>query len=110
MKSFDSMVENSYSFCADYENMGIPRSPNLGGRDINFLLMSEQFIPPVIAGMNSVLTTSTNCLSWFLMFGIVLMKYIGLCLNLLEAHAMLFYTAHATLLSIDLFFLDHIFP
>ena len=38
--------------------------------------MSEQFIPPVIAGM-----TSSNCLNWFLMFGIVLMKYIGLCLN-----------------------------
>ena len=75
------MVENSYSFCADSENIGIPRPPNLGGRDIDLLSVSEQFIPPVIAGMNSVLMTSSNYLSWVLMFGIVLMKYIGLCLN-----------------------------
>ena len=63
------MVENSCSCCGDSENIGIPRPPNLWGRDINLLLMSEQFIPPVIAGMNSVLKTSSNCLSWFLMFG-----------------------------------------
>ena len=75
------MVENSYSFCADSENIWIPRSPNLGGRDINLLSMLEQFTRPAIAVMNSVLMTSSNCLSWFLMFGIVIMKYIGLCLN-----------------------------
>ena len=63
IKSFDSMVQNSYSFCADTENIGIPRPPDVGGRDINLLSVSEQFIPPVIAGMNSVLMTSTNCLS-----------------------------------------------
>ena len=40
-----------------------------------------QFFPTVIAGMNLVLMTSSNCLSWFLMFGIVLKKYKGLCLN-----------------------------
>lgn len=45
------------------------------GETLNLLSMSEQFILPVIAGMNSY------CLSWFLMFGIVLMKYIGLRLN-----------------------------
>ena len=38
-------------------------------------------MPPVIAGMNSVPMTSSNCLSWFLMFDIVLMKYVDLCLN-----------------------------
>ena len=81
VKSFDSMVENSYSFCADSENIRIPRPPNLGGRDIDLFSVSEQFIPPVVAGMNSVLITSSNCLSYVLMFGIVLMKYIGLCLN-----------------------------
>ena len=80
-KSFHSMVENSYSFCVGSENIGIPRPPNLGGRDINLLSVSDQFIPPVTAGINSVLITSSNCLSWVLMFGIVLMKYIGWCLN-----------------------------
>ena len=49
-----------YSFSA--ENIGIPRPPNLGGRGINLLSLSEQFIPPVIAGANSVLMTSSNCL------------------------------------------------
>ena len=43
--------------------------------------MSKQFITPVTAGRNSILMTSSNCLSWFLMFGIVLMNYINLCLN-----------------------------
>ena len=74
VKSFDSMVENSYSSFAESENIGIPRPPNLGGRNINLLSVSEQFIPPVIAGMNSVLMTSSNCLSWVLMSGIVLVK------------------------------------
>ena len=81
VKSFDSMVENLCSFCADSENLWIPRPRNLGGRDINLLSVSEQFIPPVIAGMNSVLMASSNCFSWVLMFVIVLMKYIGLRLN-----------------------------
>ena len=80
-KSFDRMVENSYFFCKDSGNIGIPRPPNLRERSTNLLSMSEQFIPAVIAGMNSILMTSSNCLSWFLMFGIILIKYIGLCLN-----------------------------
>ena len=110
------MIENSYSFYAGSENIGIPRPPNLGGRDINLLAVSEQFIPLVIAGMSSVLMTSSNCLSWVLMFGIVLMKYIVLCLNPLmkpeyavEVHTTLFYTRHLTLSSIGLFFLEHVF-
>ena len=70
VKSFDNMVENSYSFCADSGDIGIPVPPNLGGMGINLLSVSEQFIPPVIAGMNSVLMASPNRLSWFLMFGI----------------------------------------
>ena len=81
LKFFDGMVKNLYSFCADSENIGIPRPPNLGGRNSNLLSVLEQFIPTVIAGMNSVLMTSSNCLSWFLMFGIVVMKYISLYLN-----------------------------
>ena len=65
VKSFDSIVKSfdSYSFWADSENTGIPRPQNLGGRDINFLSMSEQFISLVIASMNSVLMTSCSCLS-----------------------------------------------
>ena len=85
VKSFDSLVENSYSFCADSENIGIPpnigRPPKLERRDINFLPVPEQFIPLVITSINSVLMTSSNFLSWYLMFGIIVMKYIGLYLN-----------------------------
>ena len=81
VKSFDIMVENSYSFCTDSENIEISRPPKFGGRDINLLSLSEQFIPLAFAGTNSVLMTSSNCLRWFLMLDIVPMKYIGLCLN-----------------------------
>ena len=92
------MVEKSYSLCADSENIWIPRSPNLGGRDINLLSMLEQFTRPVIAVMNSVLMTSSNCLSWFLMLGIVIMKYIGLCLNpLMKPGYAVWGSQHATL-------------
>ena len=62
-ESFNSMVENWSSFCAASENIGIPRPPNLGGRDINLLSMSEQFIRTVIAGKNSVFMTSSNSMS-----------------------------------------------
>ena len=82
LKSFDSMVKNSHSFCIDSGNIGVPRHPNFGGEGgINRLSVSEQFIPPVITGMNSVLMRLSNFLSWFLMFHIALIKYIGLCLN-----------------------------
>ena len=50
-------------------------------RDTDLLSMSEQFIPPFIAGKNSVLITSSNCWSWISMFGIILLKHISLCLN-----------------------------
>ena len=52
------MVENVYSFPAVSENIGIPSAPNFGGKESSFLSKSEQLIPPVIAGMNSVRTTS----------------------------------------------------
>ena len=110
VKSFDSMVKNSYSFCADSVNIRIPGPPNLGRRDINLPSVSEQFTPPVIGGMNSVLMTLSNCLSWVLMFSIVLMKLVYVWIlwgnqsTLLEVHITLFYTTHATLLSFGLFF------
>ena len=50
VKSFDSIP----SVQTDPENIGIPRPPNLGGRDINLLSMSEQSFSPVIAGKNCV--------------------------------------------------------
>ena len=59
------MVENLYSLSAVSENIGIPSPPNFGGKESSFLSKSEQLIPPVIAGMNSVLTTSSSCLSSF---------------------------------------------
>ena len=75
------MVENLYSLSAVSENIGIPSPPNFGGKESSFLSRSEQLIHPVIAGMNSVLTTSSCCLSSLPMFGIVRTKYFGLCLN-----------------------------
>ena len=39
--------------------------------------MSEQLMPPDIAGINSVLTISFSRFSWFLIFGIVRIKYVG---------------------------------
>ena len=39
--------------------------------------MSEQLMPPDIAGINSVLTISFSCFSWLLRFGIVRVKYVG---------------------------------
>lgn len=50
VKYHDSMVEKSYSFCADPKNIGISSPQNLRGRDINLLSMSEQFISLAIAG------------------------------------------------------------
>ena len=80
VKSFDSMVKNSYSFCADSVNIRIPGPPNLGRRDINLPSVPEQFTPPVIGGMNSVLMTLSNCLSWG--FDVQYCPHeIGLCLN-----------------------------
>ena len=70
-----------YSLSAVSENIGIPSPPNFGGKESSFLSKSEQLIPPVIAGMNSVLTTSSSCLSSLPMFGIVRIKYVGLCLR-----------------------------
>lgn len=48
----------------------------LGGKDINLLSMSEQTVPSDIVCMNSVLMTF-NCLGGLLIFGIVLIKYVG---------------------------------
>ena len=114
VKSFDNMVKNSYFFCAGSENIEIPRSPNLGRRDINLFSESEHFTSPVIAGKNSVLITSPNCVSYFLLFGIILMKCIGLCLILwrnqcilLGVHTTLYYTINATPSPIGPFFLEH---
>ena len=74
-KFFYSMVENLYSFCAGSENIEIQMLPWTEGHP--FLSVSEK----LIASMNSVLMTPTNCWSCLLMISIVLMKYIGLCLN-----------------------------
>ena len=51
------MVENVYSLSAVSEIIGIPSPPNFGGKGGSFLSKSEQLILPVIAVMNSVLTT-----------------------------------------------------
>ena len=68
------MVENLYSLSAVSENIGIPSLPKFGGKESSFLSKLEQLIPPVIAGMNSILKTSSSCLSSLQMFGIVQMK------------------------------------
>ena len=51
------MVENLYSLSAVSENIGIPSPPNFGGKESSFLSKSDQLIPHVIAGTNSVLIT-----------------------------------------------------
>ena len=38
----------------------VPMLPSVGASDISFLSMSEQFIALVIAGINSVVITSSN--------------------------------------------------
>ena len=60
------------SWSAIPANIGIPNPPSFGGRNTSFLYMSEQFMPPVIAGKNSVDTTSSNFFNWSEILGIVL--------------------------------------
>ena len=57
------MVENLYSLSAISENIVIPSPPNFRGKENIFLSKSEQLTSPVVAGMNSVLTTLSSCLS-----------------------------------------------
>ena len=45
--SFISIVKNSNS--VDFENIDILNPPNVGSRIINFSLILEQFVNPVIA-------------------------------------------------------------
>ena len=59
-----------YQLCR--KKIKIPILPSFGGSDISFLSMYEQFIPPVIAGMNSMVIPSSNRLRWLEMLGIVL--------------------------------------
>ena len=42
------------------EAIGIPIPPSFGGSEVSFLSMPEQFIPSVIAGMHSVVITSSK--------------------------------------------------
>ena len=59
----------------------MPRPHNFGGKNSTFHSMSELLMPPDIAGINSVLTISSSCSSWVLMFGMVCIIYVGLRLN-----------------------------
>ena len=63
------------------EKIVIPIPPSVGGSDISFLSMSEKIIVPGIAGMNSVVITSSNRLRWLDMLGKVLILNVDLCLN-----------------------------
>ena len=63
------------------EKIVIPIPPSVGGNGISFLSMSEKIIVPVIAGMNSVVITSSNRLRWLDMLGKVLILNVDLCLN-----------------------------
>ena len=79
-KSFD-ICENSYPITAISEKNGIARPPNYVDWDISFLSCFEQFIPPVISGINYAVITSSNRLKWLDMLGMVLIQNVGLCLN-----------------------------
>ena len=80
------MVENSYSLSPVSENIGIPSPLNFGGKESSFLSKSKQLIFPVIAGLNSVRTTSSSYLTSLSMFGVVRMRYVGLCLKPVMKH------------------------
>ena len=84
--SFEIIFENLYSQSTISENIRMPSPPNLGGKDSSIISMSEQLMPPDIAGINLVLTISSSCFSWLLMFGIVRIKFVGLCLNPVIKH------------------------
>ena len=43
-------------------------------------------MPPDIAGIKLVLTISSSCFSWSVMCGIVPIRYVGFCLNLIIEH------------------------
>ena len=73
------MCEISYALSAFSEKNEVPRPPNFAGRYISFLSLFEQFIPSVIAGINSVMIVSSNRLRLLEMLG--WFPYIGLCLN-----------------------------
>ena len=51
------------------ENIGMPKPPNFGGSDNNFLSFSEHLIPPAIARINSFVITSSIYRSKFEIFG-----------------------------------------
>lgn len=76
-KSFDNICELSYAVSAILKKIEVPRPPNFAGRYISFLSVFEQFIPPVIAGINSVVIMSSNRMRWLEM----LVQNVGLYLN-----------------------------
>ena len=47
----------------------MPKPPNFGGIDNNFLSFSEHLTPPVITGINSFVITSSICRNKFEIFG-----------------------------------------
>ena len=104
------MIENSYSFCADSENIGIFRTPDQGGRNVKSSFNVRTIYP------------SCYCWNKFLLFELVFNVRYRLhevyrftfesfdetkvrCLRFIQRY----FTQHAILLSIGLFFLQHIF-
>ena len=68
----DHSQKRIFSICCFWENWDAINSSQ-------FRRKRQQFSPD-ISVINSVLTISSSCFSWLLMCGIVLIKYVGLCL------------------------------
>ena len=86
VKSFEIILENLYSLSAISEKNWDVKSTRFRWNDNSFLWKSEQLMSPDIAGINSVLTISPSCFSWLLIYGIVRIKYVGLCSNPVIKH------------------------
>ena len=74
-----SITSRKYSWSGISAKIGIPSSPNFAGSGNSFLLIVEQCIRPVTAGMNSAVITLSSWFSWSEMSGMVFMIYDSLC-------------------------------
>ena len=81
-RTFDTIKEYSYSWFEISAKIGIISPLFLKGMIIDSSWYQNNVcIPPVIAGLNSDVISSSSWFSWSKMLGMVLMMYDGLCLK-----------------------------
>ena len=76
-----SFMELQYSVFDNFVGFIIPRPPSLGGNANRSLSTSVQLCPFVIAGTNTFVIASSSGCSIVSIWGIVLDKYVHLCLR-----------------------------